>query len=242
MAKPVISWFDSAHSAQVTTPFDFGVIDAGDESNVFTFNIWNNRYINGATNYDDVSKMEDCTITTRDMSGGLGDTVGSVVLAVRDNWFHAQIDSLGETDLTAESSKIGKDFSKNLGTTGTTKHRKSLTATAWTASKAYTVGESVNPAVANSYVYVCQTAGTSGATAPTWPTTEGATVTDGSAVWTTVKINHTPSAKEIMGVANDGTPVNSAGNFVTATLQAVVPLSADAGRQDFKIRVSYRYV
>jgi hypothetical protein len=237
MTKPIIFWYDATHTTQVTTPFDFGTIDAGDESNVFTFNIWNNK--NGL---EDVSKMEDCTITTRDMSGGLGDTVGNVIQSVRDNWFHAQIDSLGETDLANASSKIGKDFSKAIGTTGTTKHRKSLGAPVWAASTAYTVGQAVVPSTGNGFVYVCDTAGTSGASAPVWALTEGNVVNDGSVVWKTVKINQTPNVKEIMGVSNDGTAANGAGNFVTATLQAVIPLNADAGRQDFKVRVSYRYV
>lgn len=237
MAKPIIYWYDSTHTAQVATPFDFGVIDAGDESNTFTFNIWNNK-----GGIADVSKMEDCTITTRDMEGGLGGTVGKIVQAVRDNWFHAQVDSLGEEDLTEESAKIGAGFSKALGTTGTTKHRKSLGATVWVASTAYTVGQAVKPTVDNGYIYVCSTAGTSAGTAPTWSTTEGNEVNDGSVVWSTVKVAHKPNAKEIMGVQNDGSPTNSAGNFVTVTLQAVVPLNADAGRQDMKIRTSYRYV
>ncbi|MNW56851.1 hypothetical protein D3C74_346030 [compost metagenome] len=64
--------------------------------------------------------MEDCTITTRDMSGGLGNTVGNEIEVVKNNWFHAQVDSLGETDLNQESSRIGKDYSKPLGTTGIT--------------------------------------------------------------------------------------------------------------------------
>jgi hypothetical protein len=235
--KPIIFWYDSTHTTQVTTPFDFGVIDAGDPSNVFTFNIWNNK--NGTA---DVSKMEDCTITTRDMDGGLGNSVGKIVQAVRDNWFHAQIDSLGETDLSQSSSRIGADFSKPLGTTGTTKHRKSLTATTWAATTAYTVGQAVKPATANGYIYVCTTAGTSAAAAPTWSTVAGTAITDGSVGWETVKIDHKPAVKELMGVQNDGTPANSGGNFATVSLQASIPLNADAGRQDFKIRTSYRYV
>ncbi|QSF43559.1 hypothetical protein [Paenibacillus tianjinensis] len=114
--NPIISWYNSTHSAVVTTPFNFGVIDADDLSPVFTFNIWNNK---GGTT--DVSKMEDCTITTRDMSGGLGNTVGSEIEVVKNNWFHCQVDSLGETDLVQESSRIGKDYTKPIGTTGTTK-------------------------------------------------------------------------------------------------------------------------
>lgn len=237
MAKPIIAWYNSTHASQVQAPFDFGVIDAGDLSQIFTFNIWNNK-----GGQESVSKMEDCTITTRDMSGGLGNTTGQEVQVVSGNWFHAQVDSLGETDLTDASSRIGADYSKALGTTGTTKHRKSLNAQAWVANKSYTIGEVVRPSTANGFVYECTTAGTSGAVAPTFTATEGATVNDGTVVWTAIKIDHKPSTKEILGVANDGSPANSAGNFTTVTLQCEVPLNADSGRQDFKLRVSYRYI
>lgn len=237
MAQPVISWYDSTHTNQVATPFDFGVIDAGDWSSVFTFNIWNNK---GGSS--DVSKMEDCTITTRDMSGGVGDAVGNEVQVVSGNWFHAQVDSLGENDLTESTSRIGKDFSKPIGTTGTTKHKKSFNATVWAASTSYTVGQVVKPATDNGFIYECTTAGTSGASAPVWATTEGSTVNDGTVVWNAIKINHTPAVQQILGIQNNGTPANSGGNFVTVTLQAEIPLSANAGRQDFKLRISYRYV
>jgi hypothetical protein len=116
MPVPIVTWMNGTHTAPVSTPFNFGVIDADDLSPVYTFNIWNNK---GGTT--DVSKMEDCTITTRDMSGGLGNTVGSEIEVVKNNWFHAQVDSLGETDLSQESSRIGKDYSKPIGTTGSTK-------------------------------------------------------------------------------------------------------------------------
>lgn len=54
----------------------------------------------------------------------------------------------------------------------------------WTASKAYTVGNTVRPAayVAGQHVYVATVAGTSGVSAPVWPT-DGTTVADGGVTW-----------------------------------------------------------
>jgi hypothetical protein len=59
---------------------------------------------------------------------------------------------------------------------------------AWTATTAISLNKYIKPTVANTngYFYICTAAGTTGATEPTWPTTIGATVTDGSAIWTTV--------------------------------------------------------
>lgn len=53
-------------------------------------------------------------------------------------------------------------------------------------STVYTVGQVVRPLIANGNLYRCETAGTSGGTAPAWPTTFGATVADGSVTWTNI--------------------------------------------------------
>lgn len=54
----------------------------------------------------------------------------------------------------------------------------------WTANTAYTVGKIVKPTSSNSRTYRCTSAGTSHATTqPTWPTTAGAVVGDGTVVW-----------------------------------------------------------
>lgn len=48
-------------------------------------------------------------------------------------------------------------------------------------------GTWVKPTTPNGYYYYCSTEGTVGSSEPTWPTTPGNTVADGSAVWTTVR-------------------------------------------------------
>ena len=58
------------------------------------------------------------------------------------------------------------------------------TSTAWVANTAYVVGDTVIPTVANEVEYKCTTAGTSGASQPTWPTEVGETVSDGTVTWT----------------------------------------------------------
>lgn len=54
----------------------------------------------------------------------------------------------------------------------------------WVKSTAYSLGNYVWPTTFNGYRYQCTTAGTSGSSEPTWPTTLGNTVSDGTAVWT----------------------------------------------------------
>ncbi len=56
-------------------------------------------------------------------------------------------------------------------------------ASPWQKATAYTVGSYVWPVTYNAHVYKCTVAGTSGSTAPSWPTGESATVVDGGVTW-----------------------------------------------------------
>lgn len=66
----------------------------------------------------------------------------------------------------------------------TVSHKNGDDAAAWQATTAYTTADYVLKVVTNNRFYKCTTAGTSGGSEPTWPTTLGATVNDGTAVWT----------------------------------------------------------
>jgi hypothetical protein len=56
-------------------------------------------------------------------------------------------------------------------------------ASTWTLNTSKTIGQKVFPTVNNGYVYQCSKTGTTGATEPTWGTTEYGTTTDGTTSW-----------------------------------------------------------
>jgi hypothetical protein len=62
--------------------------------------------------------------------------------------------------------------------------REVVNYVSWPVSTAISLNTVVFPSPLNGYVYKCTTAGTTGSTQPTWPTTAGNTVTDGTVVWT----------------------------------------------------------
>lgn len=66
-----------------------------------------------------------------------------------------------------------------------------ILGTTWAASTAYVVNNYVQPTTPNNnFAYRCTTAGTSGSSEPTFPTTAGGTVSDGTVVWTAVDFDY----------------------------------------------------
>lgn len=57
------------------------------------------------------------------------------------------------------------------------------TIVAWQPNTSYAVGTKIRPTVSNNHFYICTSAGTSGASEPLWPTTEGATIMNGTVKW-----------------------------------------------------------
>lgn len=60
----------------------------------------------------------------------------------------------------------------------------------WDNATAYSLGDLAEPVTPNGFKYKITTAGTSGASEPTWPTTIGATVIDGTCVWECLSARH----------------------------------------------------
>lgn len=81
-------------------------------------------------------------------------------------------------DKLAEADKL------NVCSAEPASYYEAIDPDAWLASTAYALGEAVRPTTRNGFAYECTTAGTSGGSEPTWPTTPGNTVNDGTAVWT----------------------------------------------------------
>lgn len=93
-----------------------------------------------------------------------------------------------QTDITvrlfaAETSLGGDTRLSLIRTIAVPKATSSLTA--WAASTAYSLNDPRRPLnVVNGHKYKATTAGTSGASQPVWPVASGATVADGTVVWT----------------------------------------------------------
>jgi hypothetical protein len=91
----------------------------------------------------------------------------------------------------------------------------------------------VTPITKNGRKYTCTTAGTSGATEPTWPTTVGNTVTDGTAVWTCSEMSQANILSRL--VALDGTNqtttygANRFINIATTTSITVISIATASG-------------
>ena len=99
-----------------------------------------------------------------------------------------------DTD-TYQSATTAYELSTGSGYTngGLTVTSPTVTKTAanswaqvWAASTAYVAGQYVRPTAGNGYIYFAAVGGTTSASAPTWPTVIGTTVTDGGVTWTCI--------------------------------------------------------
>ncbi len=98
MAAPIISWYMSNNTTQVTN-WAIGTVDAGTASSEFHVLVWNNR--GGASA---VSDMTNCKITTKDIAGT--DT-GELVT---NTWIQAKVLTQAETTFTSVGGPVTHDI------------------------------------------------------------------------------------------------------------------------------------
>ena len=89
----------------------------------------------------------------------------------------------GVTGSVATSWTVGSRSSANV--TATARKQQGV-AKQWVASTAYAVGDVAIPPIETGFYYVCTTAGTSGASAPTFGTTRWGTTADNTVTWTAI--------------------------------------------------------
>ncbi len=151
---------------------------------------------------------------------------------------------IAESDL----SEGAHDFQFFFGSTETTKMLRTITSPgvnnviltpayilpSWIALTAYALDYSVIPATPNGYRYVVTTAGTSGASAPTWGTLLGGTTTEGSVTWTLVAEDSPTSEVKIAATQAGLTAATGGAAFNLGTTL----LSGSANAVEFWVRVT----
>jgi hypothetical protein len=119
----------------------------------------------------------------------------------------------------------------------------------WAANTPCIAGEVATPSVdgGNGHTYLCTQAGTTGAVEPVWPTTEGATVNDGTVVWkeqTAVMANRLPSppSPTLVLTAGGTVPIGDVWVVLTysnqqgeTTASTPVKITTTAGNQSFNV-------
>lgn len=124
---------------------------------------------------------------------------------------------------TNELGTAGGYTAGGLALTGVT-----LTATAansWgqvaATSTVYVAGQIVRPSAGNGYIYVAAVGGTSGGSAPTWPTVPYTTVTDGGVTWCCIG-----RGAVVLDFTDPAWATFTAGPFRTAVVADTTPGSA----------------
>lgn len=133
-------------------------------------------------------------VNYKSLSDGIIPILGGRLGEIRVKGREWTLEGLGHS--SAFNQRIGRQMSPYCDATfGDVRCKYPLLPGAWTATAAVLqrgdwdagVGSFVRPTVYNGYHYECSASGETGATEPTWPTTEGGTVADGTAEWTCVK-------------------------------------------------------
>jgi hypothetical protein len=143
-------------------------------------------------------------------------TTGSKVVSVQANTTSPPPTVPGATVsywVTVRISESTSAFFSNVGA-------------AWHASHAYALGAEI---LANGYIQQVTAAGTSGSSAPSFPTVTGQTTTDNTVTWTTLGANGTAFNSNVMATAGITTSGTSTAAPCIYVLSPNAPAAFDAG-------------
>jgi len=111
-------------------------------------------------------------------------------------------------------------------------------ASRWLPSYGFAINATIRPRKSTGYQYTVTTPGLSGNVEPTWPTTLGATVTDGSVVWTCEAVDTQSLATTIStALWSADSPLTIASSILTGTNStAYVNVPSNASDGDYYVR------
>jgi hypothetical protein len=89
-----------------------------------------------------------------------------------------------EAHVAYAGALVMTDYPLDIESTVTVEAQGGVAAIGWVTLTAKSLGAYGKPTVSNGLYYKATVAGTTGASQPTWPTTVGATVVDGTVTWT----------------------------------------------------------
>lgn len=136
-----------------------------------------------------VATLEAGTVGLRAGLGKLHTFYGQGSVTHADTLFQANLIPHPTSALNVSKVHFGEVFNGYLYVAaeysdGSIKHHYLDDPGAWVATTAYSLGAFRRPTTANGFRYEVTSNGTSGGVEPTWPTTVGFTVVDGTVTWT----------------------------------------------------------
>lgn len=124
-------------------------------------------------------------VQATDTASSLATTIAAAINGTPDLPFTATASSGNVTITTLTTGSHGNQWIGFVDSSQLPGHcTMTLLGKAWAATTAYTLNQFAVPTSSTGFIYKCTTAGTSNSSAPTWPTTLGGTVTDGTVTWT----------------------------------------------------------